>query len=408
MYQSARPYTDKGEKMKYILMIASALFLLVGCSDQEDVAKEKKKESRNEAGTSLSTEVSPVSTNKEPAQTNEHLLSISKGPIDQLSSSTYALTHSSCPKGLVAPSYITDHSIVYVYDPISEQENDQIIRFSRSSETCEVLYEATEGIQSFAGIDQTLYWTEYDTRRTSDVTWSILELNVETGNVQTIHKGASTDENPPPMLTTYSNSLNWIEYEADGDGVTSNLISYDTESQDFRTLLTAELNENEHPNGEYILEQQMTGNGLLLHKAISTDGDRMLTLERVADSEKQTLLTDEGILDFDGTDDRFAYTSDEGLTIVDREKGETYRYKATARTPVDSATFVNPHTVAFRDRAENVYLADMDTKTALSLRQDGFGHTAAKPVYYNDTLCFAVTKEESPGESVTFYTYKMK
>ncbi len=46
--------------MKYILMIASALFLLVGCSDQEDVAQEKKKESRNEAGTSLSTKVSPV------------------------------------------------------------------------------------------------------------------------------------------------------------------------------------------------------------------------------------------------------------------------------------------------------------------------------------------------------------
>lgn len=394
--------------MKYILMIASALFLLVGCSDQEDVAKEKKKESRNEAGTSLSTEVSPVSTNKEPAQTTDHLLSISKDSIDHLSPSSYELTHSSCPKGMVSPSYITDQSIIYVYDPISEQENDQIIRFSRSSETCEVLYEATEGIQSFAGIDQTLYWTEYDTKRTSDVTWSILELNVDTGNVQTIIKGASTDENPPPMLTTYSNSLNWIEYEADGDGVTSKLISYDTESRDFRTLLTAELDENEHPNGEYILEQQMTGNGLLLHKAISTDGDRMLTLERVTDSEKQTLLTDEGILDFDGMEDRFAYTSDEGLTIVDREKGETYRYKATARTPVDAATFVNPHTVAFRDRAENVYLADMNTKTALSLRQAGFGHTASKPVYYNDTLCFAVTKGESPEESVTFYTYKMK
>ncbi|MEW4225954.1 hypothetical protein Q0M98_20210 [Rossellomorea marisflavi] len=389
-------------------MIASALFLLAGCSDKEEVVQEKKQESRNEAGTSLSTEVSPVSTNKEPAQTNEHLLSISKGPIDQLSSSTYALTHSSCPKGLVAPSYITDQSIVYVYDPISEQENDQIIKFSRSSETCEVLYEATEGIQSFAGIDQTLYWTEYDTKRTSDVTWSILELNVDTGNIQTIIKGASTDENPPPMLTTYSNSLNWIEYEADGDGVTSNLISYNTESRDFRTLVTAELNENEQPNGEYILEQQMTGNGLLLHKATSKDGERKLTLERVADSEKQTLLTDEGILDFHGMEDRFAYTSDEGLTIVDSEKGETYRYQATARTPVDAATFVNPHTVAFRDRAENVYLADMDTKTALSLRQDGFGHTASKPVYYNDTLCFAVTKGESPDESVTFYTYKMK
>lgn|GEM_PF-5910554 len=394
--------------MKYILMIASALFLLVGCSDQEDVAQEKKKESRNEAGTSLSTEGSPVSTNKEPAQTNEHLLSILKGPIDHLSPSSYELTHSSCPKGMVSPSYITDQYIIYVYDPISEQENDQIIRFSRSSETCEVLYEATEGIQSFAGIDQTLYWTEYDTKRTSDVTWSNLELNVDTGNVQTIIKGASTDENPPPMLTTYSNSLNWIEYEADGDGVTSNLISYDTESRDFRTLVTAELNENEQPNGEYILEQQMTGNGLLLHKAVSKDGERKLTLERVADSEKQTLLTDEGILGFDGMEDRFAYTSDEGLTIVNSEKGETYRYKATARTPVDAATFVNPHTVAFRDRAENVYLADMDTKTALSLRQDGFGHTASKPVYYNDTLCFAVTKGESPDESVTFYTYKMK
>lgn len=394
--------------MKYILIIASALFMLVGCSDKEEVVQEKKQESRNEAGTSLSTKVSPVSMNKEPAQTNEHLLSISKGPIDQLSSSTYALTHSSCPKGLVAPSYITDQSIIYVYDPISEQENDQIIRFSRSSETCEFLYEATEGIQSFAGIDQTLYWTEYDTKRTSDVTWSILELNVETGHVQTIHKGESTDENLPPMLTTYSNSLNWIEYEADGDGVTSKLISYDTESRDFRTLVTAELNENEQPNGEYILEQQMTGNGLLLHKAVSKDGERKLTLERVADSEKQTLLTDEGILDFDGMEDRFAYTSDEGLTIVNSEKGETYRYKATARTPVDAATFVNPHTVAFRDRGENVYLADLDTKTALSLRQDGFGHTASKPVYYNDTLCFAVTKGESPDESVTFYTYKMK
>ncbi|MDW4525372.1 hypothetical protein R3398_03165 [Rossellomorea marisflavi] len=104
----------------------------------------------------------------------------------------------------------------------------------------------------------------------------------------------------------------------------------------------------------------------------------------------------------------FAYTSDKGLTIVDSENEETYRYKATARTPVDAATFVNPHTVAFRDRAENVYLADMDTKTALSLRQDGFGHTASKPVYYNDTLCFAVTKGESPDESVTFYTFKMK
>lgn len=309
---------------------------------------------------------------------------------------------------MVSPSYITDQSIIYVYDPISEQENDQIIRFSRSSETCEVLYEATEGIQSFAGIDQTLYWTEYDTKRTSDVTWSILELNVDTGNVQTIIKGASTDENPLPMLTTYSNSLNWIEYEADGDGVTSNLISYDTESRDFRTLVTAELNENEQPNGEYILEQQMTGKSLLLHKAISKDGERKLTLEQVTDSEKQTLLTDEGILDFDGMVDRFAYTSDEGLTIVNKEKGESYRYKATARTPVDAATFVNPHTVAFRDRAENVYLADMDTRTALSLRQDGFGHTASKPVYYNDTLCFAVTKRESPDESVTFYTYKMK
>ncbi|KQU63240.1 hypothetical protein ASG66_02175 [Bacillus sp. Leaf406] len=394
--------------MKYILMIASALFLLVGCSDKEEVVQENKKESRNEAGTSLSTKVSPVSTKEEPAQTNEHLLSISKDPIDHLSPSSYELTHSSCPKGLVAPSYITDQSIIYIYDPISEQENDQIIGFSRSSETCEVLYEATEGIQSLTGIDQVLYWTEYDSTRTSDVTWSILELNVDTGNVQTIIKGASTDENLPPMLTTYTQSLNWIEYEADGDGVTSNLISYDSQSRDFRTLVTAELNENEQPNGEYILEQQMTGNGLLLHKAISKDGERKLTLERVADSEKQTLLTDEGILDFDGMEDWFAYTSDEGLTIVDSENEETYRYQATARTPVDATTFVNPHTVAFRDRVENVYLADLDTKTALSLRRDGFGHTASKPVYYNDTLCFAVTKGESPDESVTFYTFKMK
>ncbi|TYO68786.1 hypothetical protein [Rossellomorea marisflavi] len=391
--------------MKYILIIASALFLLVGCSHKEEVKRESLGETRNPPDTSG---ISPVSTNENPATTSEHLLSISKDSIDHLAPDSYHLTHSSCPKGLVAPSYITDQSIFYVHDSSSEQPIDQIIAFSRSSETCEVLYEATEGIDSLVGIDQTLYWTEYDTRRTSDVSWTIHALDLDTGKVQTIHEGESTNENPTPILTTNDQALNWIQYEVKDDRVISQVISYDEKTGEKSTLVTTELNETGSPDGDYILEQKRTGNSLLLHKAISKDGERRLTLERVADDEEHTLLTDEEILSFDGADDRFAYTSDEGLTIVDREKGETYRYRATARTPVDAATFVNPHTVAFRDRAENVYLADMDTKTALSLRQDGFGHTASKPVYYNDTLCFAVTKGESPDESVTFYTYKMK
>lgn len=395
----------KGENMKYILIIASALFLLVGCSHKEEVKRESLGETRNPPDTSG---ISPVSTNENPATTSEHLLSISKDSIDHLAPDSYHLTHSSCPKGLVAPSYITDQSIFYVHDSSSEQPIDQIIAFSRSSETCEVLYEATEGIDSLVGIDQTLYWTEYDTRRTSDVSWTIHALDLDTGKVQTIHEGESTNENPTPILTTNDQALNWIQYEVKDDRVISQVISYDEKTGEKSTLVTTELNETGSPDGDYILEQKRTGNSLLLHKAISKDGERRLTLERVADDEEHTLLTDEEILSFDGADDRFAYTSDEGLTIVDREKGETYRYRATARTPVDAATFVNPHTVAFRDRAENVYLADMDTKTALSLRQDGFGHTASKPVYYNDTLCFAVTKGESPDESVTFYTYKMK
>lgn len=391
--------------MKYILIIASALFLLVGCSHKEEVKRESLGETRNPPDTSG---ISPVSTNENPATTSEHLLSISKDSIDHLAPDSYHLTHSSCPKGLVAPSYITDQSIFYVHDSSSEQPIDQIIAFSRSSETCEVLYEATEGIDSLVGIDQTLYWTEYDTRRTSDVSWTINEVDLGTGNVQTIHEGESTNENPTPILTTDDQSLNWIQYEVKDDRVISQVISYDTKTSEVRILVTAQLNETKNPDGDYILEQKRTANSLLLHKAISKDGERMLTLERVADNEKKTLLTDEGILNFDGMDDRFAYTSDEGLTIVDGGKEETYRFKTTSRTPSDAAVFVNPHTVAFRDRAENVYLADLDTKTALALRRDGFGHTASKPIYFNNTLCFAVLQVESPDESVTFYTYKMK
>ncbi|USK92976.1 hypothetical protein [Rossellomorea marisflavi] len=390
--------------MKYILIIASALFLLVGCSHKEEVKKESLGETRNPPDTAG---ISPVSTNENPATTSEHLLSISKDSIDHLAPVSYDLTHSSCPKGLVAPSYITDQSIFYVHDPSSEQPRDQIIAFSRSSETCDVLYEATEGIDSLVGIDQTLYWTEYDTRRTSDVSWTIHASDLDTGKVQTIHEGESTNENPTPILTTEDQSLNWIQYEVN-NRVISQVISYDEKTGEKSTLVTTELNETGSPDGDYILEQKRTGNSLLLHKAISKDGERRLTLERVADDEEHTLLTDEEILSFDGADDRFAYTSDEGLTIVDSGKEETYRFKTTSRTPSDAAVFVNPHTVAFRDRTENVYLADLDTRTALALRRDGFGHTATKPIYFNDTLCFAVLKEESPGESITFHTYKMK
>ncbi|MCM2587946.1 hypothetical protein NDQ53_01345 [Rossellomorea marisflavi] len=395
--------------MKYILMIASALFLLVGCSHKEEIKKESLGETRHAPDTSMSNEATPVSTNENPTTTSEHLISISKDPIDHLTPDSYELTDSSCPKGMIAPSYITDQSIFYVDDQSSEQPRDQIIAFSRSSETCDVLYEATEGINSLVGIDQTLYWTEYDTRRTSDVSWTIHALDLDTGKVQAIHEGESTNENPTPILTTHDQSLNWIQYEVKDDRVISQVINYDANTDKKSTLVTTELNENGSPNGDYILEQKRTGNSLLLHKAISKDGERRLTLERVADDEEHTLLTDEEILSFDGADDRFAYTSDEGLTIVDSGKEETYRFKTTSkRTPSDAAVFVNPHTVAFRDRTENVYLADLDTRIALSLRRDGFGHTATKPIYFNDTLCFAVLKEESLDESVTFYTYKMK
>ncbi|KAA0548771.1 hypothetical protein FZW96_06845 [Bacillus sp. BGMRC 2118] len=317
----------------------------------------------------------------------------------------YNMNIPSCPQGTIAPSYVDDHRIIFLF--YGDQKHE-IIEFSRERNECRVLYHSN-GISDVTGINGKLFWPEYNTKQTTDIEWEIKQLELSTGNVHTISTGRSTKDTPAPTIRLGTDSINWIEYEFTGTRLESRLMSYNASSNEKTTITSSILDESDARDGEYFILQKGVDDDFLLYKSIFQNGEKKLnmSLYNTQGQPVTSFIDEDRILDFISNENYFVYTGEGHLTVVEQNEQKTkHVYQTGDRLTTDSPIFVNEHTLLFRYAMNDIRLSNLKNDKVYSLLEEK-GGMVSKPIFTNGYLAYAVITEKHNEKKTEFFVGKI-
>ncbi|MBN3554019.1 hypothetical protein JYA63_07080 [Fictibacillus nanhaiensis] len=402
----------KINKMKRLVygfcyMIA-ILILCVGCNDKEDTLPSSQKqdtEIKADKPTSIDTLVKEEmsSTQKD---TIKSVTRVKDWNLNEISNTSFKLNNTSCKMdSLVAPAYADANKIIFLS---YGENNDVIYEFSTLTNQCKEIYKS-KGIGNLVGNEGFLFWTEYDTKQLSNVEWSIKGLDLLENKVTNIATGGSYKDTPTPTMKLGYQSINWIEYEIQGEKVISKVKNYNYKKREVTTLSEALLNESEERKGEYYILQEgiNTEEQILLYKSVFKNGNKEFTIDIQKNGEPiQNLLTQNGVLDFISNNKYFVYTGEGHLTYKEiLNPASKSVFETGNKLTTDTPIFVGKHSLVFRYAMNELYLINMKENKSYSLT--GYTSLVSKPVYTNGFLAYGIKTGEQEKEEITFYLLKI-
>lgn len=354
-----------------LALLFSTIIILVGCTEIEEKTTEVTEDTNG---------VEEIISKDKNTIFKE---SMSKIPINF---NQYRIPENSCYSSpMIAPSYIDNENIIFLD---SNEDTYSIMAYSKTKDSCEVLYQA-KGIGQIVGELNTIYWTEYDTSKYTDVDWTIKSIDLDSKKVSEIYSGRSEKETPPPVLKINKKNLSWIEYIANGEIVESVLMHYSLISNELSVISSVQLDETGLREGSYLISNMsLDDNKEIIYKSIFTNGEKKLELYLVSDDEQQKLITRDNILDYTSNDNFLVYTGEGQLTVQSlKDTDYSLNYFTGDTLTTDSPIFINDNQLLFRYSMNDIILIDLNNKTYQSILSD-LNSTISKPIYNDNILSF--------------------
>ena len=346
---------------KYQSLVLAMAFFITGCST--DIDENKKEEE-------VTKEEKPVPQN-EPNEVKEesesmYIEHLSSWTDNKIQTKKYSISGGKCGvKSMTAPDYVDDNGIAFVD---SQETQTRIMLFNRNEGTCQPIYKTlgNDGIGNLTGEDGFLYWTEYDTRKMTDVDWKIKSLNLSNLKVAEVDTGGSYFETPTPAVRIGEGTLSWIKYTANEKNRTiqSQLMFYDTKSKKLSIKEKDELDESQDRKGSYhIIQENLDSKNYLLYKSVFQDGEKKFTLNLNEEGEKSKVsATEDGIIDFTYLNDYVTYTNGSSLYVYNKNNlNQAKIFKdESIHTTLDTPIFINEDTLIFRKGVEQIYILNIE------------------------------------------------
>ena len=382
---------------KYQSLVLAMAFFITGCST--DIDENKKEEE-------VTKEEKPVPQN-EPNEVKEesesmYIEHLSSWTDNKIQTKKYSISGGKCGvKSMTAPDYVDDNGIAFVD---SQETQTRIMLFNRNEGTCQPIYKTlgNDGIGNLTGEDGFLYWTEYDTRKMTDVDWKIKSLNLSNLKVADVDTGGSYFETPTPAVRIGEGTLSWIKYTANKKNRTiqSQLMFYDTKSKKLSIKEKDELDESQDRKGSYhIIQENLDSKNYLLYKSVFQDGEKKFTLNLNEEGEKSKVIaTEDGIIDFTYLNDYVTYTNGSSLYVYNKNNlNQAKIFKdESIHTTLDTPIFINEDTLIFRKGVEQIYILNIEKGIASPISESII--STSKPIFTDGILSYSVY--ESDGDQV--------
>ena len=398
---------------KYQSLVLAMAFFITGCSTDIDENKKEEKVVKEEEVTK---EEKPVPQN-EPNEVKEESKStyiehLSSWTDNKIQTKKYSISGGKCGvKSMTAPDYVDDNGIAFVD---SQETQSRIMLFDRKKGTCQPIYKTNvnDGIGNLTGEDGFLYWSEYDTRKMTDVDWKIKSLNLSNLKVSEIDTGGSYFETPTPAVRIGDGTLSWVKYTANEKTKTiqSQLMFYDTKLKKLSIKEKDELDESQERKGSYhIIQENLDSKNYLLYKSVFKDGEKKFTLNLNEDGEKSKVVaTEDGIIDFTYLNDYVTYTNGSSLYIYNKNKlNQAKIFKDDSiNTTLDTPIFINEDTLIFRRGMEQIYILNIAKGIASPISESII--STSKPIYTNEILSYSVFENDEDQVNLDFYVVKIQ
>ncbi|WP_374722717.1 hypothetical protein, partial [Peribacillus tepidiphilus] len=341
--------------VKILPILLIIVFIFTGCFSEITNGNDKKAENRYSSINSLD------------GNESVNLKKVESWKENKFNKIEYNLSKGRCKleSALIAPSYVDKNRIIFVENL---EGDDKVVEFSRNNQTCKTIY-TTEGIGNITGLNGKIYWTEYDTKKYTNVDWKIKSLDLETNNVTQIESGGSYKDTPPPTIRTGTNTINWIAYSFKGTELISQVVEYNCISGKKNQISKTTLDESQRRNGEYYIIQQGFSDKILIYKSIFDNKGKHFDISLYHDKTKpKHLLSKDKVIDFSSNDKYFTYTGEGHLTAFDiSNPGKEFVFSTGNFLTTDSPIFINSHTLIFRYGMNEILIGNLKKGTVYSI-----------------------------------------
>ncbi|CAJ1003818.1 MULTISPECIES: hypothetical protein [Bacillales] len=269
-----------------------------------------------------------------------------------------------------APQFVNDRVIAFDMDD-SKLQQSFVGLFDRSSKKYEKIYSAPPFfiINSLVGIDNVLYWVEYDRNPSLELKWRIMSMDLGNKKIEMIKQGISQDGTDPPILRVYGKKVTWIEYEVENQIVTSKaMILHQDRQKAIEVIAETKLSEKDGRDGYYFAVQTPTDRGLVIQqsKYQNKDGKSqksyVITLFPYDRSKAVDLLIGERIIDFNVHGNWFVWTEEGKVSVASLQDGKVkYRFSGKSKTLTNDTPFIKNDFLIYRYGMNRVFIANLKT-----------------------------------------------
>lgn len=240
-----------------------------------------------------------------------------------------SISNNEFSESFTSHSFINDSIIASIVSIIAEEPKDFITITNRDDlQITDVVYETEKGkvVSSLLGLEQKLFWVEYNVIQQVDDKWDIKSLDLDTGKVELISSGVREEYNHSPILKIYNDQVTWIEKFISDNVVYSNLIVYETNSDSNKnTIATITLDKENERIGIFPIYQKPVEDGMLVVQSVFQLNEEK-TYEIVHyhydQSEPTQLVQHDDINDFYVNNKWFVWSELGFLHVIDRETNE--------------------------------------------------------------------------------------
>jgi len=290
-------------------------------------------------------------------------------PTPQNSILTYTLSNANLASTFLAPSYVNKEIIAFEYD-LSEKQQSFIGIMKRGEQNFKNAYTAPGKriINSLVGVNNTLFWVEYDRVRHADWSWEIKKMDLSSKKVEVVERGKLKEELEPPVLRTDGQLITWISKFQSGQQIKSQAFIYNPVQMTKKIIAETILNEKDQVReGEFMIIQRPVSEGILVQQSHfdSKKGEKRIQIVYYPsnDSSKKTILHEgPGVIDFTSNGDWFIWTELGKLNAADLKTGEIkYIIEAKDKDLTLDSPFIRGKTLYYRYSMYQILALDLET-----------------------------------------------
>ncbi|MED1785496.1 hypothetical protein P4V43_27105 [Brevibacillus fortis] len=282
----------------------------------------------------------------------------------------YQLEHPDFRHDLIAPQFVNEDYIIFDMNP-SGSNQASIGLFDRTTKKYKKIYLSPKKtiINTLVGINDTLFWVEYEKQTKKDRPWKIMSYDLKNKKTYLVKKGISDDGTSVPILTNTDKYLTWIEYELKNQIMWSRAMLYDPVIKETKIIAEAKLDETKGRNGHFFAIQRPSDNGMLIHESVYT--------KTSANESKKTyqikfypydmsssiyLLDGKEIIDYVINKNWFVWTEEGKVTVASMHDGKIkYQYFAESEKLTNDTPYIVDHYLFYRYGINQIYIVDLNT-----------------------------------------------